>query len=59
MQTHLRKSGGVEERSNQARTIEDIPQGALDYVQYIEKLVGIPVEIISVGPDREQTIFLK
>ncbi len=53
------KVAGWKKDLTKARSIEDIPQRALDYVHYIEKLVGIPVEIISVGPDREQTIFLK
>ncbi|QDT06231.1 Adenylosuccinate synthetase [Rubripirellula lacrimiformis] len=39
------------------RKMEDFPQGALDYVARIEELVGIPVGVLSVGPDRAQTIF--
>ena len=27
------------------------------YIEYIEKETGIPVTIISVGPDRSQTIY--
>lgn len=41
-----------------ARCVEDFPQGALDYVRKIETLVGVPVGILSVGPDRAQTIFV-
>jgi adenylosuccinate synthase len=36
---------------------EDLPQGARDYVARIEDELGIPVSIISVGPDRDQTIM--
>lgn len=39
-----------------ARREEELPQAFRDYVAYIEKQVGVPVAIISVGPDREQTI---
>ncbi|WP_146453362.1 adenylosuccinate synthase [Rubripirellula tenax] len=39
------------------RRVEDFPQGALDYVARIEELVGVPVGVLSVGPDRAQTIF--
>jgi len=39
------------------RTFEDLPQPAKAYVNRVEELVGAPVRIISVGPDREQTIF--
>ena len=36
--------------------LEDLPGKALEYLQRIEALAGIPVDIISTGPDREQTI---
>lgn len=39
------------------RQVSDFPSGALDYVKRIEELVGIPVGVLSVGPDRSQTIF--
>ncbi|WWO99836.1 MAG: adenylosuccinate synthase [Candidatus Dasytiphilus stammeri] len=32
---------------------------ARQYIQRIERLVGIPIEMISTGPDRNQTIFIK
>ena len=35
----------------------DLPANALKYVETVADLVGYPVEIISVGPDREQTIL--
>ncbi len=40
-----------------ARTFEDLPQLAHDYLGRITELIGIPIRIVSVGPDREQTIF--
>jgi len=39
------------------RKTEDLPANAIQYVQTISDLIGNPVEIISVGPDREQTIL--
>ncbi len=39
------------------RSLEDLPANAVAYVQRISQLVGRPVEVISVGPDRTQTIF--
>ncbi|MCH5334909.1 MAG: adenylosuccinate synthase [Alistipes sp.] len=38
------------------RRYEDFPQEFKDYVSFIEQQTGIPVKIISVGPDREDTI---
>ena len=34
----------------------DLPAAARDYLSRIEALAGIPIDIISTGPDREQTI---
>ncbi len=38
---------------------EDLPRKARDYLSRIEELAGVPVDIISTGPDREQTIIKK
>ena len=35
---------------------DKLPQKARDYLTRIEALAGVPVDIISTGPDREQTI---
>jgi adenylosuccinate synthase len=40
------------------RRMEDMPDQAVDYLNRIGQLIGVPVGIVSVGPDREQTIFL-
>jgi adenylosuccinate synthase len=37
----------------------DLPSEARHYVDRIAELVELPVSIVSVGPDREQTIFMK
>ena len=36
---------------------EELPVNARDYLARIEQLAGVPVDIISTGPDREQTII--
>ena len=38
------------------RRYEDFPEAFRRYVEFIEQETGVPVKIISVGPDREQTI---
>lgn len=40
-----------------ARRRKDLPAGALRFLDRVAELVGRPVQIISVGPDRDQTIF--
>lgn len=37
---------------------EDLPKEALKYIDLIEKISGVPVEIISVGPKRSQTVWV-
>jgi adenylosuccinate synthase len=41
------------------RSLEEVPPTLLDYVAFIEQAVGVPVTVLSVGPDREQTLTLK
>ncbi len=38
------------------RRFEDLPAEARRYVERIEALVGVPIDVISVGPGRDQTI---
>ncbi len=39
-----------------ARSWDDLPSAARAYVDFLEKQVGVPISIVSVGPDRTQTI---
>lgn len=39
-----------------ARTFEELPARAKDYVLFLEKRIGVPIRWISVGPQRDQTI---
>jgi len=43
---------------SQCKTWESLPLNAQLYVKKIESLLEIPVSIVSVGPKRDQTIFL-
>ncbi len=38
------------------RRYEDLPRRARDYVEWLERLVGFPVVLLSVGPERDQVI---
>ncbi|MCA9079067.1 MAG: adenylosuccinate synthase [Planctomycetaceae bacterium] len=39
------------------RKLEDFPKEARAYIDTVSELVERPVEIVSIGPDREQTVF--
>ncbi len=47
---------GWSEDIRAARSFEELPQRARDYVQMIESATGVPVKWIGVGPEREATI---
>ncbi|NLS54394.1 adenylosuccinate synthase [Hafnia alvei] len=36
-----------------------LPQAALNYIKRVEEVTGVPVDIISTGPDREETMILR
>ncbi|HEY9745250.1 MAG TPA: adenylosuccinate synthase [Oculatellaceae cyanobacterium] len=48
-------SGSVKD----ARSFEELPEAAQNYLNRISELIGCPLSIISVGPDRNQTILLE
>lgn len=50
---------GWMESTKEAREWEDLPPNAQKYVSRLGDLIGVPVEYISVGPERDQLIFFK
>jgi len=48
---------GWQESTVGVTRFEDLPAKARDYLARMEELAGVPVDIISTGPDREQTII--
>lgn len=40
-------------------TLEGLPQAARNYIKRIETLTGVPIDIISTGPDRAHTMVLR
>ena len=41
------------------RHFEDLPVNTRNYLKRLEELAGVPIQIVSVGPDREETILLQ
>ncbi len=39
------------------KSVDQLPQAARDYLVKVEQLCGVPIDIISTGPDREETII--
>ncbi len=38
-------------------TYGDLPEELKEYIEFIEEYVGVPIKVVSVGPDRKQTIM--
>ena len=38
---------------------DELPENARKYVETLGEILEVPVDIVSVGPDREQTIVRK
>jgi len=50
---------GWSETTQGAKSMADLPAAAQNYVARLAELVGVPIDIVSVGPDRAETIVLK
>lgn len=48
---------GFEDDISQARAYTDLPSTVRNYVERIESLLGVRISMVSVGPDRDQTIM--
>ncbi len=50
---------GWQEDITAVRSVDDLPQKTKDYITRIEDLTEVPAQIISVGPDRAETMLLQ
>ena len=50
---------GWQEEIGAARSVEDLPRQARDYIKRIEEITETPAVIISVGPARDETLLLQ
>lgn len=50
---------GWSETTVGAKSMDALPAEALAYIKRLEELVGVPIDMVSTGPDREETIVLR
>jgi adenylosuccinate synthase len=50
---------GWSEDISKARSLNDLPKNARDYVKFLEEISGAPMSAIGVGPGRDETIVVK
>jgi adenylosuccinate synthase len=50
---------GWTEDISKARTLDDLPRNARDYVTALEKMINAPISVIGVGPGRDETVVVR
>lgn len=50
---------GWSENSFGVTTFEGLPQAAQNYIKRLEEITGVPMDIISTGPDRNETMIIR
>lgn len=50
---------GWQETTADVTTMNDLPANAIAYLKRIEELLGVPVAMLSTGPERDSTIILQ
>ena len=50
---------GWEQSTSDCRSWEDLPQEAKDYLKFLAELMEVPIAIVSLGANRDQTIILE
>ena len=50
---------GWTSKSNHARSFDDLEGNFKKYINFIESEVGVSIKLVSLGPDREETIYMK
>lgn len=50
---------GWTSKSNHARSFDDLENNFKEYINFIESEVGVSIKLVSLGPDREETIYMK
>jgi len=49
---------GWDEDISAIRNYDELPENCKKYIKKMEELIGAPISMVSVGPDREQNIFI-
>lgn len=55
----IEKFPGWKEDITHVKNLKDLPRKAMAYMEFVQQHVGCPIDVISVGPDREQTMWIK
>ncbi len=59
MEVHYERFPSWKEDISGVKSFEELPKEAKDYVRALEKLIGISIDLVSVGPEEHQTLVRK
>lgn len=59
VEPEYRTLDGWDEDITQAKKWDDLPETVQNYVRAVEEFVGVPAAVLSIGPERTQTIVLR
>ena len=50
---------GWKQSTDHCRTLDDLPEAALNYLKFLAELMDVPIAIVSLGASRDQTIIVE
>jgi adenylosuccinate synthase len=56
VQPVYREFPGWQASTRAARTYDHLPANAIEYIAFVQETLGVPVSLVSVGPERSSTI---
>lgn len=50
---------GWTEDLTKIKSVKDLPRNVLKFIEFVSQECGCPIDVVSVGPDRDQTLWIK
>lgn len=50
---------GWSEDLTKIKSVKDLPRNVLKFIEFVSQQCGCPIDVVSVGPDRDQTLWIK
>jgi adenylosuccinate synthase len=50
---------GWKENLTQIKSIKNLPLNAINYINFVSRHTSCPIDVVSIGPDRDQTLWIK
>jgi adenylosuccinate synthase len=54
----LKSFPGWSEDLTKTKNVRELPRNAQNYISYLTQELAVPIDVVSVGPDREQTLWI-